>query len=106
LAFDKQHGTLRILDEIPHSFESLQCSAGEIAKDLFCPRLAAQAAFNDVQSIWCKHNHPTILVFFSSTLSEHFMSHATSAEVTRGCDVDIHEWVKNVVAASRKLGQS
>ena len=78
---------------IPHSFESLQRSAGKIAKDMFCPHLAAQAAFYDVQSVWCKHNHPTILVFFLSTPSEQFMSQATSTDVTGGCDVDIYQGI-------------
>src|ERR1700757_3217717 len=25
---------------------------------MFCPHLACQAAFYDVQSVWCKHDHP------------------------------------------------
>jgi hypothetical protein len=60
LAFDKQHGTLGICDGILNSFESLQRSGGKIAKDMFCPHLAAQAAFYDLQSVWCKHDEPPV----------------------------------------------
>ena len=58
LAFDKQHGTLGIRGGILNRFESLQRSGGKIAEDMCCPHLAAQAAFYDVQSVWCKHDDP------------------------------------------------
>ena len=57
-ALDEQDRALRVGSSVFDGFKGLQCRRWKIAKYVFGPHLASQAAFYDVQAIWCKHDDP------------------------------------------------
>src|SRR5271166_4793901 len=68
LPFDKQDRAFRIGSGVFDGLERLQCGGWKIAKNMFCPHLASQAAFYDVQTIRCKHDGPPVLYIVSRFL--------------------------------------
>src|SRR5271165_6044435 len=56
LALNKEDRALGIRRRVLDGLERLQRSGWKITKDMVCPHLARQAAFDDVQTVWCQHN--------------------------------------------------
>src|SRR5271165_5805641 len=61
LALNKEDRALGIRRRVLDGLERLQRSVWKITKDMFCPHFARQAAFDDVQTVWCQHSDPRSL---------------------------------------------